>query len=86
VVSFTPLLLSLYGRLHGPQSRYGPYGVKKDISNLPIIEPHPLGRPARSVFAIPTKLSQFTRTVACLFLISAVPKAGDRIIRQRIYG
>jgi hypothetical protein len=51
-----------------------------NLSNLPIIEP------ACSLVAIPTELSQFTRTVACLSLISSVCEAVDRIIRQCMYG
>jgi hypothetical protein len=57
-----------------------------DLSNLPIIEPQPLGHPACSLVAIPTELFQFTRTVACLSLNSSVREAGDRIIRQCMYG
>jgi hypothetical protein len=50
---------AFYRRLGRPQSWAGRYGEGKNLLPLPGIKPRLLGRPARSLVAIPTELSRF---------------------------
>jgi hypothetical protein len=48
----------VYGRLGGPQSRYGRYSDVQNLLALPETEPRFLDRPNHSPVAVPTENSQ----------------------------
>jgi hypothetical protein len=47
---------TLHRRLGGPQSQSGRFGEERNIWPLPAIDPWFLGRPSRSLVAVPTEL------------------------------